>query len=131
MLGVGILLTIGTGFFVASEFALVNLDRSDLEVRQSRGEKNLGFTIGALKQTSTHLSSAQLGITLTTLLTGYTLEPVFSLWLQPPLAAIGLPEGVVTVIATILAVTVATLLSMIIGELVPKNFALSLPRQSA
>ena len=131
MLGVGILLTIGTGFFVASEFALVNLDRSDLEVRQSRGEKNLGFTIGALKQTSTHLSSAQLGITLTTLLTGYTLEPVFSLWLQPPLAAIGLPEGVVTVIATILAVTVATLLSMIIGELVPKNFALSLPRQTA
>ena len=131
MLGVGILLTIGTGFFVASEFALVNLDRSDLEVRQSRGEKNLGFTIGALKQTSTHLSSAQLGITLTTLLTGYTLEPVFSLWLQPPLAAIGLPEGVVTVVATILAVTVATLLSMIIGELVPKNFALSLPRQTA
>jgi CBS domain containing-hemolysin-like protein len=131
MLGVGILLTIGTGFFVASEFALVNLDRSDLEVRQSRGEKNLGFTIGALKQTSTHLSSAQLGITLTTLLTGYTLEPVFSLWLQPPLAAIGLPEGLVTVVATILAVTVATLLSMIIGELVPKNFALSLPRQTA
>lgn len=131
MLGVGILLTIGTGFFVASEFALVNLDRSDLEVRQSRGEKNLGFTIGALKQTSTHLSSAQLGITLTTLLTGYTLEPVFSLWLQPPLTAIGLPEGLVTVVATILAVTVATLLSMIIGELVPKNFALSLPRQTA
>jgi CBS domain containing-hemolysin-like protein len=131
MLGVGILLTIGTGFFVASEFALVNLDRSDLEVRQSRGEKNLGFTIGALKQTSTHLSSAQLGITLTTLLTGYTLEPVFSLWLQAPLSAIGLPDGVVTVLATILAVTVATLLSMIIGELVPKNFALSLPRQTA
>jgi CBS domain containing-hemolysin-like protein len=131
MLGVGILLTIGTGFFVASEFALVNLDRSDLEVRQSRGEKNLGFTIGALKQTSTHLSSAQLGITLTTLLTGYTLEPVFSMWLQPPLTAIGLAEGLVTVVATILAVTVATLLSMIIGELVPKNFALSLPRQTA
>ena len=131
MLGVGILLTIGTGFFVASEFALVNLDRSDLEVRQSRGEKNLGFTIGALKQTSTHLSSAQLGITLTTLLTGYTLEPVLSMWLMPPLAAIGLPEAVVRVLATILAVTIATLLSMIIGELVPKNFALSLPRATA
>lgn len=131
MLGVGILLTIGTGFFVASEFALVNLDRADLEVRQARGERNLGFTIGALKQTSTHLSSAQLGITLTTLLTGYTLEPVLSMWLMPPLAAIGLPEAVVRVLATILAVTIATLLSMIIGELVPKNFALSLPRATA
>ncbi|HOW01812.1 MAG TPA: CNNM domain-containing protein, partial [Rhodoglobus sp.] len=68
MLGVGLLLTIGTGLFVASEFALVNLDRSDLEVRQSRGERGLGTVISALKQTSTHLSSAQLGITLTTLL---------------------------------------------------------------
>ena len=73
MLGVGILLTVGTGFFVASEFALVNLDRSDLEVRQTRGERGLGPVIGALKMTSTHLSSAQLGITLTTLLAGYTL----------------------------------------------------------
>ena len=38
MLGVGLLLTVGTGFFVASEFALVNLDRADLEARQERGE---------------------------------------------------------------------------------------------
>ncbi len=131
MLGVGIVLTIGTGFFVASEFALVNLDRSDLEVRQSRGERGLGMTIGALKQTSTHLSSAQLGITLTTLLTGYTLEPAFSTWLSVPLTALGLSESAVRIIATILAITLATLLSMIIGELVPKNFALALPRATA
>ncbi len=131
MLGVGIVLTIGTGFFVASEFALVNLDRSDLEVRQARGERGLGMTIGALKQTSTHLSSAQLGITLTTLLTGYTLEPAFSTWLSPPLTALGLSTSAVRIIATILAVTLATLLSMIIGELVPKNFALALPRATA
>ncbi|MEQ1738239.1 MAG: CNNM domain-containing protein, partial [Rhodoglobus sp.] len=131
MLGAGILLTIGTGLFVASEFALVNLDRSDLEVRQSRGERRLGPVIAALKITSTHLSSAQLGITITTLLTGYTLEPVFSLWLAVPLEAIGLNGTAVRVIATIVAVTLATLLSMIIGELVPKNFALALPRATA
>ncbi len=127
MLGVGIVLTIGTGFFVASEFALVNLDRSDLEVRQSRGEHGLGMIISALKQTSTHLSSAQLGITLTTLLTGYTLEPAFSSWLAIPLGSF-LPPAAVSVLATILAVTLATLLSMIIGELVPKNLALAIPR---
>ena len=41
MLGVGLLLTIGTGLFVASEFALVNLDRGDLEARRDRGESRL------------------------------------------------------------------------------------------
>jgi CBS domain containing-hemolysin-like protein len=131
MLAAGLMLTIGTGFFVASEFALVNLDRSDLEVRQSRGEKNLGWVIGALKITSTHLSSAQLGITLTTLLTGYLLEPAFSTWLAPLFVGTDWPESVTRTVATVLAVFVATLLSMIIGELVPKNFALSLPRQTA
>ncbi|KQV26593.1 hemolysin family protein [Yonghaparkia sp. Root332] len=131
LLGAGVLLTIGTGFFVASEFALVNLDRSDLEARQARGEKRLGPTIAALKITSTHLSSAQLGITLTTLLTGYTMEPAISMMLAGPLTALGLPEGAVSVVGTIVAVVIATLLSMIVGELVPKNFALSLPRQTA
>jgi len=131
MLGVGLLLTVGTGFFVASEFSLVNLDRTDLEVRQERGEKRLGMTISALKRTSTHLSSAQLGITLTTLLTGFTIEPALSSLLHEPLEALGLSAAAVEVIATVLAITIATLVSMIIGELVPKNFALALPLQTA
>ncbi|MEO7147008.1 MAG: hemolysin family protein [Terrimesophilobacter sp.] len=131
MLGVGVLLTIGTGLFVASEFALVNLDRSELEARQERGERGLKITIGALKITSTHLSSAQLGITLTTLLTGFTMEPAISTLLHPPLSALGWSDAAVVIVASIIAVVVATLLSMIIGELVPKNFALSLPVQTA
>ncbi len=131
MLGVGLLLTVGTGFFVASEFSLVNLDRTDLEARRDKGEKRLGMTISALKRTSTHLSSAQLGITLTTLLTGFTIEPAISAFLEPPLTAVGVPEGAVAPIATVIGVTVATLLSMIIGELVPKNFALALPLPTA
>lgn len=131
MLGVGLLLTIGTGFFVASEFALVNLDRSDLEARQERGESRLSMTIAALKITSTHLSSAQLGITLTTLLTGYTMEPALTSLLSGPLTSVGLPEQAVVPVATTTAVIIATLLSMIIGELVPKNFALALPVATA
>jgi CBS domain containing-hemolysin-like protein len=130
LLVAGVLLTIGTGFFVASEFALVNLDRSDLEARQNRGERNLGMTIRALKITSTHLSSAQLGITITTLLTGYTLEPGFAWLLTPPLAGLGWSRGAVVAVAAILAVAIATLISMILGELVPKNIALALPRET-
>ncbi len=131
MLAAGLVLTIGTGLFVASEFALVNLDRHDLEARQARGESRLSLTISALKRTSTHLSSAQLGITLTTLLTGYTLEPAFSGLLAEPLSATGLEGDAARIVATVLAMTIATLLSMIIGELVPKNFALALPLATA
>ena len=131
MFGVGLLLTFGTGFFVASEFSLVNLNRSDLESRVARGEKRLGLSIGALKITSTHLSSAQLGITLTTLLTGYTMEPAIGGLLAAPLAGLGFTTEVATVIASVLAIVIATLLSMIVGELVPKNFALALPLATA
>ena len=131
MVGVGLLLTVGTGIFVASEFALVNLDRNDLESRQRNGEKRLGPTISALKITSTHLSSAQLGITLTTLLTGYTFEPAVSSMLRQPLLNLGLPEASVQPIGAVIGILIATLFSMVIGELVPKNFALALPLATA
>ncbi|WP_228504821.1 hemolysin family protein [Curtobacterium sp. VKM Ac-1395] len=131
MLVGGILLTLGTGVFVASEFSLVNLDRADVEARRDRGEAGLAPVIGALKVTSTHLSSAQLGITLTTLLTGYLLEPSIAKLLEAPFLAMDLPEGVVETVGSIVALVIATLLSMILGELVPKNFALALPLQTA
>ncbi|SDS31293.1 hemolysin family protein [Microterricola viridarii] len=131
LLGLGLILTVGTGLFVASEFALVNLDRAELEARRDRGETKLGMTIAALKITSTHLSSAQLGITLTTLLTGYTMEPAISSLISGPLTSWGVPEAVVPALAVTIAIVTATLLSMIIGELVPKNFALALPVATA
>ena len=131
MIGIGLVLTVGTGLFVASEFALVNLDRHELESRAARGEKRLGTTIKALKITSTHLSSAQLGITLTTLLTGYTFEPAISSLLRGPLLDAGLPESVVPGIGAVVGIFIATVFSMIIGELVPKNFALALPLATA
>ncbi len=131
MLGIGLVLTVGTGLFVASEFALVNLDRHELEGREQQGEKGLRVTIRALRITSTHLSSAQLGITLTTLLTGYTFEPAVSSLLESPLTGLGVPDGVVPVLGGLVGLLLATLFSMVIGELVPKNFALALPLATA
>ena len=131
MLAIGLVLTVGTGLFVAAEFALVSLDRNELEGRRERGEKRLGPVIGALKITSTHLSSAQLGITLTTLLTGYTFEPAVSSLLESPLSGLGMSESAVTATGAVVGVALATLFSMVIGELVPKNFALAVPRQTA
>lgn len=128
---IGVVLTIGTGLFVASEFSLVNLDRSELEARRGRGERRLDGTIAALKQTATHLSSAQLGITLTTLLTGYTMEPAISRLLTPVLVGWGLAEGFAAPLSSVIAMTGATILSMIVGELVPKNLALAKPLGTA
>ena len=131
MVGIGLVLTVGTGLFVASEFALVNLDRHDLERRQEAGEKRLGLTIRALRITSTHLSSAQLGITLTTLLTGYTFEPAVSSLLESPLEAVGVSGAAASGIGAVVGVLLATLFSMVIGELVPKNFAIAVPLATA
>lgn len=128
---IGLLLTVGTGFFVAAEFALVNLDRPELESRRERGERGWGLTIRALRSTSTNLSSAQLGITLTTLLTGFVMEPALSSLLSPVFTSWGVGETAGRVIAGVIAVTLATLLSMIIGELIPKNFALAIPHRTA
>ncbi|WP_138275612.1 hemolysin family protein [Rhodoluna limnophila] len=127
MLGVGVLLTIGTGLFVASEFSLLNVERNDLEARQSRGEKGLSVSIAALKVTSTHLSSAQLGITLTTLLTGFVAEPSLTKLLTPAFAGLSLEPGAQKALSVVAGMTIATIFSFLIGELVPKNMALSSP----
>lgn len=131
LLAIGLVLTVGTGLFVAAEFALVGLDRHELERRQELGERGLGRIIRGLTITSTHLSSAQLGITLTTLLAGFTLEPALSTFLEAPLSALGVHDDHMRLLTAPIAVFVATLLSMIIGELVPKNWALARPLQAA
>lgn len=129
MVGVGILLTIGTGFFVASEFALVSLDRADLEARRDAGESGFTSAIRALTRTSTHLSSAQLGITITTLLTGWLMEPAIGRLLAPVLSGWGFSTGAADASSVVVAIVLATFLSMIVGELAPKNLALAIPRR--
>lgn len=131
LFAIGLVLTVGTGIFVAAEFSLVGLDRHELERRRSGGERGLDRVIRGLTRTSTHLSSAQLGITLTTLLAGYTLEPAISGFLDGPLAALGVAEGLRRAVSAPIAVAFATVFSMIVGELVPKNFALARPLVTA
>lgn len=127
----GILLTLGTGVFVAAEFSLVALDRHELERRRDQGERHLDVIIRGLSKTSTHLSSAQLGITLTTLLAGYLFEPSISSFLSGPLSWVGVPEASQRIISVPIAVALATIFSMIVGELVPKNFAIAKPLATA
>jgi CBS domain containing-hemolysin-like protein len=127
MLACGILLTLATGIFVASEFSLVNLERSDLEARVERGETGLTQSIRALKKTSTHLSGAQLGITLTTMLTGFLAEPALTSLLEPGFSNFGLSESATRGISLVATMVIATLFSTLVGELVPKKWALTKP----
>ncbi|HSU47403.1 MAG TPA: hemolysin family protein [Arthrobacter sp.] len=126
LLAAGLLLIAGTGFFVAVEFSLIALDQSTVQRAIDDGDTGAVPLLTCLKSLSTQLSSCQLGITLTTLLTGYVMEPSVGRLLEAPLAAVGLPAVAVQSISLILAMVVATLLSMLLGELVPKNMAIAL-----
>ena len=74
MIAVGVVLTVGTALFVAGEFSLVALDPSTVETRAATGDKRATVVQRALGRLSTLLSGAQVGITLTTVLLGYTMQ---------------------------------------------------------
>ena len=129
LLAFAVVLTLGTGLFVASEFSLISTDRAQLMADRDSGEKGLDLPIRAVAKTSTHLSSAQLGITLTTLLTGFVAEPALTRMLSPWLQGFDLSPESIRVLSVVLAMTIATAFSFLIGELVPKNMALSAPKR--
>lgn len=125
LLAAGLLLILGTGFFVAVEFSLVALDQATVQRAVDTGDKAAEPLLRCLRSLSTQLSSCQLGITLTTLLTGFLMEPSLGALLNVPLAALGVPEAAAAPAALTVAMAIATLLSMLIGELVPKNMAIA------
>jgi CBS domain containing-hemolysin-like protein len=126
LLAAGLLLIAGTGFFVAVEFSLIAIDQATVQRAIDDGDDRAIPLLACLKSLSTQLSSCQLGITLTTLLTGYVMEPSVGRLLEAPLAAVGLPDVAVASVSLVLAMVLATLLSMLLGELVPKNMAIAL-----
>nr|MDT0663943.1 hemolysin family protein [Micromonospora sp. DSM 115978] len=80
-----------------------------------------------LKRLSFLLSGAQLGITITSLVVGFIAEPAIADLISPVLDATGLPESASTAISIGLALLLATVLQMVFGELVPKNWAIARP----
>ncbi|WP_138442541.1 hemolysin family protein [Sinomonas susongensis] len=123
LLAAGIILILGTGFFVSVEFSLVALDHSTVQRSIDRGEPGAKALMQCITSLSTQLSSCQLGITLTTLLTGFVMEPSVGKLLEVPLAGLGVPAA--HAVSLVLAMVIATLGSMLLGELVPKNLAIA------
>lgn len=127
----GVLLTVGTGIFVAAEFALVTLDPSAVDRAVDRGDKRAGPVKKSLHHLSTELSGAQIGITLTTILLGYTTQPAVADLLSGWLGDRGMTQALAGAVAVVFALIVVNGYSMIFGELVPKNLALSVPMGTA
>jgi CBS domain containing-hemolysin-like protein len=125
-------LTLGTAVAVASEFSLTALERSRVDRHAATVDDRRARAIArAHRNLSFQLSGCQLAITITTLVTGYIAEPAVASLIRPGLAAVGVPDRFVGGLATTLALVLATILSMVFGELVPKNVAIADPLRTA
>jgi CBS domain containing-hemolysin-like protein len=85
---------------------------------------------GLLRHLSFHLSGAQLGITVTSLLIGILAEPAVASVLEPVLKPL-VGENAVRGVSLALAIFLATVVQMVVGELVPKGLAIARPERTA
>ncbi|MEU1200198.1 hemolysin family protein [Streptomyces sp. NPDC005813] len=131
LLGAAFLLILANGFFVAAEFGLVTVERPDAEKAAAEGDRRAGTVVDSLKELSFQLSGTQLGITITSLVVGMLAEPALAELLHGPFTAIGVPEGAVPGVAVVVGMLLASAVQMVVGELVPKNWAVSRPLQVA
>lgn len=131
LVGLGVLLTLGTAVFVASEFSLVTLDPGLVEGQAAPDDRRSQSVLKALRRLSTELSGAQLGITLTTILLGYTTQPAVVRLLRLPLQESALGQAIGGIVAGVLAIVLVNGFSMVVGELIPKNLAISRPLPTA
>src|SRR6478752_7487413 len=131
LLLISIALILLCGLFVAAEFSLLAVNRSTVERKAARGDRGAKGVAAALHSLSTQLSSAQLGITITNLTIGFLAEPAIAELLHAPLEALGVPSSAVHGIALVIGVAIATAATMVFGELVPKNLAISKPLTTA
>lgn len=132
---VGILLTLAIiaacGFFVAQEFAYMSVDRSKMAALAEKGDVQAKRVLAITKRTSFMLSGAQLGITVTGLLIGYVAEPLIGQSVGTLLGGVGIDPAISVAIGTAGALLLAMVVTMIFGELYPKNLAIANPEPLA
>lgn len=116
---------------MAAEFGLVTVERADAERAAAEGDRRARTVVDALRELSFQLSGTQLGITITSLVVGMLAEPALAQLLEGPLSVTGLPDGAVPGISVVIGMLLAAAVQMVIGELVPKNWAVSKPLQVA
>ncbi|MGH2730415.1 MAG: hemolysin family protein [Actinomycetota bacterium] len=115
-------------FFVAGEFAMLAVDRSTIQRMADEGHRGAVNTLKALKRLSFQLSGAQLGITVTSLIVGFIIEPTVGDALEPLISRVDLiPEDSTFAVSVAVALALATATEMVVAELIPKNLAIAKP----
>ncbi len=125
------LLMLACGVFVAAEFSFVTVDRATVDRAAETGDRRALGTQTALRTLSTQLSGAQLGITITNLAIGFLAEPAIGRLMHDPLTSWGLSGASLSAASYTIALTLSTVVTMLVGELIPKNLALALPLEVA
>jgi CBS domain containing-hemolysin-like protein len=123
-------LLVANGFFVAIEFAVVSSRRTKLESSAESGDRRAQRALSAVREVNFQLSGAQLGITMASLGLGVVAEPAVADLLAIPLGWIGLGDSAAHAIAVVAGLTIVVFLHMVIGEMVPKNIALTDPEKT-
>src|SRR3954465_6141828 len=108
LLGGSVALMVLCGVCGPAEYSSVAGDRAAVERAAASGDRAAIGVRKALRSLSTQLSGAQVGVTITNLVTGFLAEPAIAELLRPPLKAAGVSRGAVTGIAVTAALVLAT-----------------------
>ncbi|MER7748913.1 hemolysin family protein [Streptomyces bacillaris] len=127
LLLVALLLCLACGAFVAAEFSLTTVERGELERAVERGDRGASSALKAVRSLTFQLSGAQLGITVTNLVIGMLAEPSIARLIRSPVEAAGLHPAAASTLALVIGTALSTVVLMVVGELVPKNWAISSP----
>ena len=124
-----VLLLLANGFFVAAEFAFTAASRPRLAALSSRSAR---AAVKAIDELSFTLAGAQLGITMASLVLAAVAEPAVASLIEAALGVFGeiLPQ-VLHTISFVVALSLVVYLHMVVGEMAPKNIAISDPERSA
>ena len=126
-----VVLLITNAFFVGSEFAVISARRAQIEPKADAGNAAAKITLRGMERVSLMLATAQLGITVSSLLILLIAEPSIHHLLEVPLHAVGLSDEATSVISFTITLLLVTYLHVVLGEMLPKNIAIALPDKTA
>jgi CBS domain containing-hemolysin-like protein len=104
----------------------VAVDRSRVDTEAEQGGRRARLSQGLLRHLSFHLSGAQLGITVTSLLIGILTEPAIASLIEPVIEP-WVGERALRGVSLAIAIFLATVVQMVVGELIPKGLAIARP----
>ena len=111
-------------FFVIAEFAMVRVRPSQVEMALQEGKRGAAAAKRVTGNVNAYLAACQLGITLASLALGWLGEPAFSALIRPVLAPLGLSDVAITSISVAVGYILMTMLHVVVGEQIPKSFAI-------